>query len=112
MRGTVAFQIGWTYIFSRVLQGSVLGPILFLVYVNDLTNSVLSNLYMFADDTKLYRAIKAKDDCDILQQDLINITDCPRGRIWLTNFNSHKCKVLSLGTQVSIVNSYLFKIIS
>ena len=55
---------------------------------------------MFADDAMLYRAIKSKDDCDILQQDLDNITDW--GRIQLTNFNSHKCKVLSLGTQVSI----------
>ena len=73
----------------------MLGPILFLVYVNDLPDSVLSNLYMFAD-TKLYRAIKSKDDCYILQQDLDNITDW--GSIWLTNFNSDKCKVLSLDT--------------
>ena len=54
-------------ILSGVPQRSVLGPILFLVYVNDLPDSVLSNLYMFADDTKLYHAIKSKDDCDILQ---------------------------------------------
>ena len=37
---------------------------------------------MFADDTKLYRAIKSKEDCDILQQDLDNITDWDM--IWLT----------------------------
>ena len=48
-------------------------------------------LFMFANDTKLYHAIKSKDDGDILQQDLDNITDW--GRIWLTNFNSRKCKV-------------------
>ena len=58
---------------------------------------------MFADDTKLYCAIKSKEDCDI-QQDLDNIPYW--GRIWLTNFNSHICKVLSLGIQVSIVNTY------
>ena len=59
----------------------MLGPILFLVYVNDLPGSVLSNLYIhtFADDTKLYRTIKSKEDCDILQQDLDNVTY--RGRI-------------------------------
>ena len=47
----------------------MLGPILFLVYINDLPDLVLSNLYMFADDTKLYCAIKSKGDCtcDILQ---------------------------------------------
>ena len=57
---------------------------------------------MFADDTKLYHAInyKSKDDCDILQQDLDNVTDWDR--IWLTNANSSKCKFLLLGTQVSI----------
>ena len=85
----------WVDIFSRVPQGSMLGPILFLVYINHLPDSVLNNLYMFAD-TKLYHAIKSKDDCYILQQDLDNITDW--GRIWLTNFNSDKCKVLSLDT--------------
>ena len=59
---------------------SVLGPILFLVYVNDLPGSVLSELYihMFADDIKLYRAIKSKEDCDILQQDLDDVTDWGR----------------------------------
>ena len=59
---------------------------------------------MFADDTKLYRTIKSKDDCDIIQQDLDKMTDW--GRIWLTNFNSCKCKVLSLGMQVSMVKTY------
>ena len=49
----------------------------YLLYIlcNDLPECVLSNLYIFADDTKLYRAIKSKDDCDILQQDLYNATD-------------------------------------
>ena len=44
---------------------------------------------MFADDTKIYRTIKSKEDCDILQQDLDNVTDW--GRKWLTNFNSRNC---------------------
>ena len=47
----------WVDISSGVLQGSVLGPTLFLVYVNNLPDSVLSSLYMFADDTKIYHAI-------------------------------------------------------
>ena len=93
----------WVDRFSGVPHGSVLSPILFLAYINDLPNSVLSTLYMFTNDTRLYHAIKANDDCDILQ-DLDNITDW--GRTWLTNFNSCKCKILSLGTQVSIVNTY------
>ena len=82
----------------------MLGPILFLVSVIDLPNSVLSNLYMFSDDRKLCHSIKSKDDCDILQQDLDNITNW--GRIWLTKLKSRKCKVLSVGTQISIVHTY------
>ena len=52
-----------------IMEYCMLGPILFLVYINDLPDLVLSNLYMFTDDTKLYCAIKSKGDCtcDILQ---------------------------------------------
>ena len=50
----------WINIFSGVPQGSVLGPFLFIVYVNDMPNVVSSDLYMFADDTKLYRTITSE----------------------------------------------------
>ena len=50
----------WVDILSRVPQGSVLGPILFLVYVNGLPDSVLSNLYMFADDTSFIILLNLK----------------------------------------------------
>ena len=83
-------QSDWINISSGVPQGSVLGPFLFIVYINDLPEIVSSDLYMFADDTKLYRTITSELDCDILQQDLNNVMDW--GRKWLTNFNLHKCK--------------------
>ena len=66
-------QSDWVNISSGVPQGSVLGPFLFIVYVNDLPDVVSSELYMFADDTKLYHTITSKSDCDILQQDVNNI---------------------------------------
>ena len=60
---------------------------------------------MFADDTKLYRTIRSESDCDILQQDLNSVMDW--GKRWLTNFNLHKCKVLSFGMQATIKRKYV-----
>ena len=63
-------QSDWINISSGVPQGSVLGPFLFIVYINDLPDVVSSELYMFADDTKFYHTITSESDCDILQRDL------------------------------------------
>ena len=60
---------------SGITQGSVLGPILFLIYVslNDLPEVVSSTAALFADDTKLYRAIENEEDKLQLQEDLNNL---------------------------------------
>ena len=57
-------------VISGIPQGSVLGPILFLIYVNDLPEVARSKLKLFADDTKLYKSIKYVVDEEILQTDL------------------------------------------
>ena len=59
---------------SGVPQGSVLGPTLFLLYINDIVDVTKSELRLFADDTVLYRAIKSDHDHQILQEDLHNLT--------------------------------------
>lgn len=56
-----------TNVRSGVPQGSVLGPCLFLLYVNDLPNNLTSTVRLFADDTMLYMAIQSQDDTDALQ---------------------------------------------
>ena len=58
---------------SGVPQGLVLGPILFLAYINDLSQYVKSKARFFADDTVIYLAIKSANDCIQLQQDLLNL---------------------------------------
>ena len=70
---------------SGVPQGSVLGPLLFILYVNDITDTKQSAIQMFADDTKLYRVIKQPSGSCILQQDLNRITAWSKE--WLLNFN-------------------------
>ena len=55
---------------SGVLQGSVLGPILFLVYINDLPDEVHSRMRLFVDDTALYLIMESEDDSSALQTDL------------------------------------------
>ena len=52
------------------LQGSVLGPILFLIYINDLDDDITSKVLKFADDTKVFRKIKSDADRQHLQDDL------------------------------------------
>ena len=52
----------WSPVKSVVPHGSVLGPVLFLIYINDIDDVVSSNILKFADETKLYRAITNQDD--------------------------------------------------
>ena len=49
-------------VLSGIPQGSVLGPILFILYINDLPDIVKFNIFLFADDTKLFHQIESKED--------------------------------------------------
>ena len=80
---------------SGVPQGSVLGPILFLIYVSDISDDVSSNVILFADDTKLYSRVERQEDCHTLQEDINKLVNRPEK--WLMRFNTEKCKVLHFG---------------
>jgi Reverse transcriptase (RNA-dependent DNA polymerase)/Endonuclease-reverse transcriptase len=78
---------------SGVPQGSVLGPLLFLVYISDLVTNIKTNISFFADDTKLYcNPLLAADD---LKLDLIAIEDWTTN--WQMSLNVRKCTVLHIG---------------
>ena len=63
---------------SGVPQWSVLGPLLFLIYINDLPSKVNSTARLFAEDCLLYRHIKTNEDTTSLQDDLNNLQDWER----------------------------------
>ena len=92
---------------SGVPQGSVLGPLLFLIYINDIPNGIKSFLLLFADDLKLIVNANLKD---VTQQDLDLLGEWQKK--WLLSFNTtdNKCKVLSVsksGTRENISKYYL-----
>ena len=82
---------------SGIPQGSVLGPVLFLVYVNDLPESVKCDIKLFADDAKLYASSKqGNSQHSQMQADLQSLANW--SATWLLPFNVKKCKILYLGT--------------
>ena len=80
---------------SGIPQGSVLGPTLFNVFINDLPSTVDSHMKLFADDTKLYRTVDSKADSDLLQMGVNTVTNW--SNVWQLPFNESKCKVLHYG---------------
>ena len=88
----------WQPVLSGVPQGSVLEPLLFIIYINDLTDYLTNKTYLFADDTKMVKAINPTsidEDTLSLQTDIdnaFNWTDT-----WLMQLNSSKYKVMHLG---------------
>ena len=84
----------WLPVASGVPQCSILGPFLFLLYVNDLPSCLSSNstLALFADDSKCYKEITSPDDCLTLQQDIDSLLNW--SEIWGMSFNTSKCKIL------------------
>lgn len=84
----------WTHVKSGIPQGSVLGPILFVCYINDMPEEVSSHIYMYADDTKLFRCISNKDDYAALQTDLDTVKMWSDK--WQLRFNITKCKIMQI----------------
>ena len=92
----------WKPVLSGVPQGSVLGPILFLIYINDLEEGVTGNILKFADDTKLFRKVKEIGDKQKLQDDIDKLVKWSEK--WQMLFNFGKCKCLHTGSGNTGVN--------
>jgi len=80
---------------SGVPQGSNLGPMLFLLFINDMPEAIEnSTVALFADDSKVFKEIKSRNDCLLLQKDLEALHQWSVK--WKMNFNPSKCKVLTI----------------
>ena len=82
---------------SGVPQGTVLGPLLFLVHINDLPDRVSSSVRLFADDCLLYRPVSSPEDAAALQKDL-NALECWSAD-WGMQFNAKKCYILTVNNK-------------
>ena len=79
---------------GRVLQGSVLGSVIFIIYINSLPDSVTNHIKRFADDAKPCTPVKTIEDCEALQNEIIQFHEW--ADTWQLNFNEKKCTVLRL----------------
>ena len=75
---------------SGIPQGSILGPILFIIFINDMPKAVDSMMKLFADDAKIFKAIESMDDISIIQNDINTLLDWSHK--WQLPLNIAKCK--------------------
>ena len=95
-------------VISGIPQGSVLGPLLFVLYINDLPDTVRSNILLFADDTKIFRRVSTIEDAEALQNDIDALNRW--SEMWLLKFNTDKCHVLTLGKFDNITHTHRYKL--
>ena len=85
----------WKPVTSGIPQGSVLGPVLFTIFINDMPDVVRSFKKLFADDTKIFKAIESMNDISIIQEDVNKLFEWSLK--WQLPFNIGKCKVIHYG---------------
>ena len=95
----------WHQVTSGIPQGSVLGPVLFVVYINTMVEeSGVSDVYLYADDTKIFNEIHCQQDIDDLQQDLNRLFNWTKES--LLKFHPDKCVSMRIGTKPDLRAEY------
>ena len=78
----------WSHVTSGIPQGSVLGPLLFLLLINDIPDDIMSSIKIFADDTNAYKDVQTEEDMLTLQKDVYAL--CVWSLKWQLSFNASK----------------------
>lgn len=93
-------ESNWNFIHAGVPQGSILGPLLFLLYINDIVTDIGSNIRLFADDTSIYIIVDNPNTAaEILNTDLEKISQW--AKTWLVNFNATKTEALLISRKTN-----------
>ena len=103
----------WRNVLSGIPQGSVLGPVLFIIYVNDMDEGLTCKVSKFADDTKITGRVTSTAEKELLQSDLDRLVNWSKK--WQMAYNVEKCKVLHIGsnnnrTNYSMNNTAILKV--
>jgi ribonucleases P/MRP protein subunit RPP40 len=85
----------WLDVLSGVPQGSVLGPLMFLLFVNDIPDCICNTCLLYADDNKLIAKVSSEVDWLMFQKYIDNL--CEWSKMWQIKFNHDKCKIMHFG---------------
>ena len=86
---------GWEMVRSGVPQGSVLGPVLFVVFIDDIDENIRSTVLKFTDDTKVVARVGTEEDRETLRRDLVSLFGWSQD--WQMLFNLDTCAVMHFG---------------
>ena len=92
---------------SGIPQGSVLGPILFVIFINDLPEVINVCFKMFADDSKMYGRVTTIDQAGLVQDGINNVVKWAED--WQMIFNYSKCKQLHIGSHELISEYFMYR---
>ena len=99
-------ESSWAHVKSGIPQGSILGPVLFTLFVNDIPDKIKTYISLYADDTKIYCPLTSDEAAIDLAEDLAYLQQWARDM--QMQFHPNKCKVMHLGSNNPKFNYYMY----